>query len=912
MELGSFGLENKKFSSPEEEIAFLREEIKKREVMGGGSPEKPKEETAQSVVKDYVNVPSHKVLHEEKIIKPHEEGAIILNISPEPHDKQIESLVGLLQQKGIKNALTVVKNMGNPHLEDDFHRFLVQYIKAGYETPGFSENSPIWRPTHMTLYEITLPEVPKEEANQELKKFISGMEQFYSGMLGAYKSGEYFTIEIANANGSDEFVFYCSMPDSKRELFEKQMHSLFHGVRIKEEKNDYNIFNPEGGVAGSFAVLRKNPIFPIKHYENYDNDPLAVILNSFSKIDRDGEGASIQIVFKPAGSEYIKGWSKALTDIEKGVSVGMAIDVPFTFGAKVMQSLGDFISPPPKSKRDKMDGESRRVDQIAVENIKFKISSPVALSNIRIVTSSSNKAMAEEILADLEASFSQFENVGGNKISFNRVEGGRLREFLREFSWRIYSEREECLMNLKELTTIMHFPTSHLKSTMPQLKKAESGVSPAPVGLPSNGTLVGVNRARGMENKVFILPEDRMRHFYAIGQTGTGKTTLLKNMIIQDIKSGAGVCMIDPHGSDIQEILASIPKERYEDVIYFDPSHIERPMALNMLEYDKRFPEQKIFVVNEMLSIFDKLFDLKQTGGPMFEQYFRNSVLLTLEDSDSGATLLDVSRVLANKAYREYKLSKCLNPIVVQFWKEVAEKAGGEASLQNIVPYVTSKFDNFLANDIMRPIISQQVSSFNFRDVMDKKKILLVNLAKGRLGDLNSHLLGLIIVGKFLMAALSRVDSLGQKLSDFYLYIDEFQNVTTDSIAVILSEARKYRLGLNIAHQFIGQLSDKIKGAVFGNVGTMTSFRVGPEDAEFLEKQFEPVFTARDIADLPNRNAYIRLLVNGKPIKPFNIETLPVPEGNFGNIDKLKQLSYLKYGKDRRVVEGEILERYKK
>jgi hypothetical protein len=476
----------------------------------------------------------------------------------------------------------------------------------------------------------------------------------------------------------------------------------------------------------------------------------------------------------------------------------------------------------------------------------------------------------------------------------------------------MYSDREVCLLNLKELTTLMHFPTSHLKSTMPQLKKAESGVAPAPVGLPTEGTLIGVNRARGMENKVFILPEDRMRHFYAIGQTGTGKTTLLKNMIIQDIKSGAGVCMIDPHGSDIQEILASIPKERYEDVIYFDPSYTERPMALNMLEYDKRFPEQKIFVVNEMLSIFNKLFDLKQTGGPMFEQYFRNSVLLTLEDSDSGATLLDVSRVLVNKPYREYKLSKCQNPIVSQFWREVADKAGGEAALQNIVPYVTSKFDNFLANDIMRPIISQQVSSFNFREVMDQKKILLVNLAKGRLGDLNSHLLGLIIVGKFLMAALSRVDSLGQKLSDFYLYIDEFQNVTTDSIAVILSEARKYRLGLNIAHQFIGQLSDTIKGAVFGNVGTIASFRVGPEDAELLEKQFEPIFTARDIADLPNRHAYMRLLVNGRPIKPFNIETLPVPDGNFANIDKLKQLSYLKYGKDKKMIEAEILERYKK
>jgi hypothetical protein len=286
--------------------------------------------------------------------------------------------------------------------------------------------------------------------------------------------------------------------------------------------------------------------------------------------------------------------------------------------------------------------------------------------------------------------------------------------------------------------------------------------------------------------------------------------------------------------------------------------------------------------------------------------------LLTLEDPDSGSTLLDVARVLTNKPYRDYKVSKCQNPIVIQFWKEVAEKAGGEASLQNIVPYVTSKFDNFLANDIMRPIIAQQESSFKLRDVMDGKKILLVNLAKGRLGELNSHLLGLIIVGKILMAALSRVDSLGTPLPDFYLYIDEFQNVTTDSISVILSEARKYRLGLNIAHQFIGQLSEKIKASVFGNVGTIVSFRVGPEDGEFLEKQFAPVFNSRDIINLNNRNAYVRLLANGRPVRPFNMETLPPPQGNLGNVEKLKQLSYLKFGRDRMSVEADIMQRYKK
>ena len=406
--------------------------------------------------------------------------------------------------------------------------------------------------------------------------------------------------------------------------------------------------------------------------------------------------------------------------------------------------------------------------------------------------------------------------------------------------------------------------------------------------------------------------DDRLRHFYTIGQTGTGKTTFLKHMIAQDIQNGEGVCFIDPHGVDIQDVLALIPKERYEDLIYFDPSNTAHPMGLNMLEYDVRFPEQKTFVVNEMLSIFDKLFDMKTAGGPMFEQYFRNAVLLTIEDPTGGSTLLDVSRVLASKEFRELKLSRCQNPVVTQFWKEVAEKAGGEASLQNIVPYITSKFDNFLANEIMRPIIAQERSAFNFREIMDKKKILLVNLAKGRLGDLNANLIGLILVGKILMAALSRVDSFGKELPPFFLYIDEFQNVTTPSISSILSEARKYRLALIIAHQFIKQLDEKIRDSVFGNVGSLAMFRVGAEDAEFLAKQLEPVFTEQDLLNLDNRNAYLKLLVNGRPVKPFSLETLPPPEGQRENIEKLKELSFLKFGRSKEEVETEIAAKYAK
>ncbi len=407
------------------------------------------------------------------------------------------------------------------------------------------------------------------------------------------------------------------------------------------------------------------------------------------------------------------------------------------------------------------------------------------------------------------------------------------------------------------------------------------------------------------------MDDDRRRHLYIIGQTGTGKSVFLKEMIRQDILAGKGVCFIDPHGDAAEEILSFIPPERADDLIYFNPGDTERPMGLNMLEYDPRYPEQKTFIINELLDIFNKLYDMKLAGGPMFEQYFRNATALVMDDPSSGNTLLEINRVLLDKQFRDLKLSKTSNPLVRQFWTQLAEKAGGEADLKNLVPYISSKFDTFLSNEIMRPIIAQQKSAFNFRDVMDSGKILLINLSKGRLGELNSSLIGLIMVGKLLMAAFSRVDIQNQDdRKDFYLYIDEFQNVTTKSIATILSEARKYRLDLTITHQFIGQLEEDIKKAVFGNVGSMVSFRIGVEDTEILEKQFAPVITADDLLNLPNRHGYARLLINGQVTRAFSFETPPMSQGNPAVVPQLKEFSRLKYGADRAEVEKSIVDRY--
>ncbi len=918
MEQGGFVSEKKVFSSPEEELQFLRQEVLRHEAVAkqNGSEANP-ETSARQVLDNYAKEPTAQVLAPEHALSPTQEGAIVLELSPEPHDRKIEELIGVLETKGIKNTLNIIQKLGDFHLEDDFHRFLVQYIKAGFSVKGLKEKTPLGKSLHSTLYEVTLPELSKEEGEKELKQLISGMEQFYAGMMAVSpeesKRDESFSLEISNANGSEEFVFYASVPDDRRPLFEKQILSIFHNAKIQEAKNDYNIFNEAGSSVGAFAVLDRNGVLPLKMYDEFGVDPLNVLLNSFSKINKHGEGAAVQFVFYPAPKVYLEKYREALRKLQKGVSARRATDIRLTFFGEMAKGFSDALSGRhSETRKHKEDKEPDKIDDLAVEQVKNKIGSPLLLVDIRVVASANDTARALAILADLEASFNQFENTHGNKIGFKRFDKGRkLKNLLHNFSFRIFEQNEALPLNIKELTTMLHFPSTRIESQA-QLKQAKAGSASAPMDLPSSGVLLGVNRNRAVETKVHMTSEDRLRHFYVIGQTGTGKTTLLKNMIIQDIQNGEGVCMIDPHGADIQDILASIPPNRYEDVIYFDPSHTERPMALNMLEYDRRFPEQKTFVVNEMLSIFNKLFDMKTAGGPMFEQYFRNAVLLTIEDPESGNTLLDVSRVLANKAFREMKLSKCTNPIVTQFWREVADKAGGEASLANIVPYIVSKFDNFLANDIMRPIIAQEKSSFNFREVMDSKKILLVNLAKGRLGDINANLIGLILVGKILMAALSRVDSYGKDLPAFYLYIDEFQNITTDSIATILSEARKYKLSLHVAHQFIAQLEEDIRDAVFGNVGSLAVFRVGSEDAEFLAKQLEPVFTEHDIVNLDNRNAYLKLLVNGRPVKPFNIETMAPPAGNKENTEKLKQLSYLKFGRARAEVEAEIMKKYQK
>lgn len=906
MDKQTFFEQPQQFSNPEEEVAFLRKqlEMKQQELVNTGI-EKTPEEVASETIKIYEAQPKEEVLHQDHVLPEKEEEQITLKLKPEEHDRQMEELFGVLLEKGFKNTLSIVRRMQNPHLEDDFHRFLVQYLLEAQEVPGLKNSSEEFKALHLTLFEITLPSDSIKGETQDSRALMGAMEQFFAGMQ-AISMGEnnkeknYYTIEIVKPVGGSEVIIFMALPRERAHLLEKQILAYYKDAKIQEVKDDYNIFVESAESVGSYASLKEGIAFPVATYDELDHDPMNIILNVFSKLDSTQEGAALQILVTPAGSTHVKELSNALDEVKKGKKLKDVLTG--SFGKEVFKAGVDFFK-----SSDSPKEEEQEVDQDAVEGITKKISSTIQSVTMRVVASSSQTSRSEAILSDLESAFHQFEKTKSNSFEFTRVPSKKNDQLIHNFIFRIPTSEHSLVLNLKELASVFHFPVGQAAAM--GVKDTRAGTAPAPAESRTGSIALGVNNYRGDATDVYMKELDRMRHLYVIGQTGTGKTGILMNMIAQDIKNGEGVCYIDPHGNDIQTLLSMIPKERAEDVIYFDPAYIDRPVGLNMLEYDARFPEQKTFVINELMNIFNQLFDMKSTGGPMFEQYFKNSAGLVMDHPESGSTLLEITRVLSDKAFRDMKLQHTTNPIIKQFWVN-AEKTSGEQGLENFVPYITSKFDTFISNEVMRPIVAQQHSSFNFRDIMDSGKILLVNLSKGRLGEINANLIGMLIVGKLQMAALSRVDSFGKELKPFYLYIDEFQNVTTPSISSILSEARKYKLSLTVAHQYLEQLNEDIKGAILGNVGSMAVFRISPEDARALESRFEPTFSADDIIKLDNRNALISMLVDGTPAKPFNIKTHDYMPGNPNIVEPLKELSYMKYGRPRAEVESEILGRF--
>ena len=770
----------------------------------------------------------------------------------------------------------------------------------------------------MTLYLIRMPKYEKIPEGKDVKTLIARMEQIYAIFLYLKKrkfikkflyGSQRVALEIASQLGRNDISFYVAVPTTLEEEFTKAVQGVYPGADLRKVPEDYTIFVPHGKIAASYLVLQKPVYFPLNTYKNLEADPISSITNALSNISAE-EGAAVQIILRPTDFKLKEKGSKLIYKMaQEGKLMKTALaEVEEHKVLKWANEFGKVLSVDKEAQR-KIQTPQQPIshhEESLIEAIKTKIQHPIMAANIRLIATAPSQERAENILSNLEHAFSQFYNTYNNFKAVRVRRQHRIRKFIYNFSFREFSPIGVSLLNLEELTSVYHFPLSNVES--PNIRWVKTKETAPPTELPNSGeVLIGKAVFRGEEKPVwFASVKDRRRHFYIVGQTGTGKTSLLREMIRQDIQKGRGVGVIDPHGDLIEATLANVPKERAEDVILFEPFDMERPCGLNMLEWDT--PEQKDFAVSEMITIFSKLFP-PEIIGPMFEHYMRNAMLALMADKEHPGTLVEIPRIFTDKEFMERKLEKVTDPLVKSFWqKEWAQTTGSTRS--DMLGYVVSKVGRFVENAMMRNIIGQPHSTFNLKKAIQEGKIFLANLSKGLTGELNSSLLGLILVSKMQIAAMSQADIPEEERKDFYLYIDEFQNFTTNTIATILSEARKYHLNLILAHQFMPQLTDEIKNAVIGNAGTIASFRVGAIDAEFLEKQFEPEFTKFDLLNLDNFQFITKMMLNNNITSPFKVKTIPPQPGNPDIVEPIKKLSKLQYGKPREVVEKEILENF--
>ncbi|MFH1225810.1 MAG: type IV secretory system conjugative DNA transfer family protein [bacterium] len=753
------------------------------------------------------------------------------------------------------------------------------------------------------------------ETPKSLIEQIGGAESLFSALGGlkpiagwrSWLKGrtDQLALEIVAKNGL--IYFYVAPPAGLERYVEEQIHAQYPQADI-ETVTDYNVFQPRSVIVARELKFVKSSIFPIRTYKDLGSDPLSSLTNSLSKLTKD-DGAAIQFIIRSAKPGWHSRGKKVASEMQQGKSARevMSESAP---AKKFIRNWSEALKSKPKQNIQSpaagyhlspMEGE-------IIKGLEQKASKAGFDVNIRLVVAAPSAALAKSYLENIVNSFSQF-NIYEFGNGFAPAKRRSLNRLVHDFIYRSFNEKNRLLLNTEELASVFHFPLPNTET--PNIVWLTAKRAGAPINLPHEGICLGRNFYRGAETIINLKPDDRRRHLYLIGKSGTGKSVLLANLAIQDIANGEGVCVIDPHGDLIENILARIPKQRSADVIVFNPADVERPMGLNMLE--AKLPGQTDFAVQEMIQIFYKLLPDPAMAGPMFEHYMRNALLLLMADKEPPGTLVELPRIFTDQEFRKKKLEKITDILVKDFWEREYEQSQKGSAAADMLSYVISKTGRFIENEMMRNIIGQPYSGFDFREIMDRKKILLVNLAKGQTGEINSNLLGLIIVSKLQMAAMSRADLPEEQRNDFYLYLDEFQNFTTPSIATILSEARKYRLNLILAHQYLGQLSEganrQIRDAVLGTVGTMVAFKVGVEDAEVLAKEFAPVFDHYDLINIEKFNAYVKLLVDNQAIRAFNIETYPLFEGNQQLAYAIKDASRLKYGRPKKIVEAEILER---
>jgi len=713
----------------------------------------------------------------------------------------------------------------------------------------------------------------------------------------------HFAFEIIGAKG---FVhFYAAVPLALVELVKQAVVSAYPTARL-EEVPEHNIFSPVGkvgGTVGGVLNLKEPFAYPIATYQDLKRDAMQALLNAMSTLDKE-DGAGIQILMRPAPPTWRKEALAVASNKRKGQHGKKG-------GEKALDMIKDlamaFVKPI-EHHDDKGGKDLSSLEQATLDAIEDKTRHPGYEVLIRVVVSSNMSQRSQAILSNLVSAFSLFDSQGKNGFKFSPAKN--IDEFITSYILRMFPQAQnKNILNAVELSTIFHFPDQRAIPTS-QLERQDSKQVDGPRNMPEKGLLLGYNLFRGVKKPARLAISDRQRHMYAVGQTGTGKSTYLENLALQDMINGDGFAFVDPHGDTAEKLLAMVPRERTEDVIYFCPADMDYPMGLNLFEFNT--PEQKDFLIQEALNMLYKLYDPQHQGimGPRYEHLFRNAALTIMADPEGG-TFVDIPKLFRDSQYVKQKLQHVKDQNVIEFWQKEMPQSQRSNEFGEVVSWFVSKFGAFLSNEMMRNIIGQTKSAFNLRDIMDNKKILLVNLSKGRTGELNSKLLGMVFVMKFQAAAMSRANIPESERNDFALYVDEFQNFSTDSFATILSEARKYHLNLIVANQFTTQLTEEVRDAVFGNIGTIVAFRVGQdEDAEALAKRMRPAFDTSDLLRMPNYNAAVRTLIGGVPTLPFSMATLPpLGDPNPQLAEALKQLSAVKYGRPKVAVEKEIFAR---
>lgn len=757
----------------------------------------------------------------------------------------------------------------------------------------------------------------KKETVKDFREQISIMEQLLASLKSLYSSTvhgwlfgqEYLSLEYVAHN--EEIYFYIVVPRHAKLLVEKQIIGFYPDCLI-EETPEINIFENRNVVRGEIMKLKKPEQFPIRTYQKLESDSMNGILSALGKLWHD-ESASIQVLLRPVDDDWQEHIKKMIRKTEKKDAKShhhMSWNPLVWIG----NLISIFAESPEESLKHDESWEEKDDEPIDDEGLmKEKVKKTGYKATIRIITTGNDVGNTEAELANIISAFSQFASPAYNK--FKPVKKKSLSLLIEHYIFRQFAWWQSSpVLNSEELATLYHFPHSKYNK-QPEIRWQRFKVVKAPVHIPKEWLYIGDNVFRGEKKPVYIKNEDRFRHFYVIWQTGTGKSSILSVMARQDLKNGRGMAVLDPHWDFAQGLLDFIPKSRADDLVYFDPADLSRPMGLNLLEATT--DDEKQMVVADATNIMIKLFG-NEIFGPRIQDYFRNWCL-TLMDCPTGGAITDLIRLFTDDNFQRERRTTLKNPVVKAWWDYTYAKMG-DREKGEIIPYFAAKFGQFITNTLMRNIVWQTKSAFDVTDIMNNEKILLVTLSKGILWDLNSSLLGLILVSKIQIAAMKRQQMAASERKDFFLYIDEFQNYVTDSIESILSEARKYRLGLIIAHQYLGQLqksdaltksSLNLKDAIFGNVGSMMTYKIWPEDAEMMAKQFAPVYSDQDFVNMDKFKAALKLSVDGQPTTGFSLN-VPLPwlekwDPVIGNA--LKELSRLKYGREREFVEKEIIYR---